>query len=157
MNLIQFTWIKQINILFPTINREIEVIEMHGHTEGSIGFLDKKGKFIISGDAIGHTVIWMHVSKIPLESLLGTLRGLISIKDQWTEIYTGHFNNSNRPLDLQYVEDLLQLAEKICYTKDYTAKPWEMKEGPKTDFQPMIAYGNNGVGIIFNPNRLHYV
>ena len=142
---------------FDLGDREVEVIEMHGHTEGSIGFLDKKGKFIVVGDAIGHKLVWMHVSKIPLEALVGTLKGLVSIKDKWNELYSGHYNESNRPLDIQYVEDLLQLAEKICYTKDYTAEPIEMKIGPKTDFQPMVAYGNNGVGIIFNPKRLHYV
>lgn len=142
---------------FDLGNREVEVIEMHGHTYGSIGFLDKKGKFIVVGDAIGHNVVWMHITKLPLEALIGTLKGLISIKDKWTELYSGHYNESNRPLDLQYVEDLLQLAEKICYTKDYTAEPCEMKHGPKTDFQPMIAHGNHGVGIIFNPKRLHYV
>mgnify|MGYP002475653792 CR=1 FL=1 len=141
---------------FDLGDREIEVFDMEGHTEGSIGFLDKKGKFIVAGDAIGHNVIWMHITKVPLESLIGTLQYLISIKDQWTELYTGHFNEPNRPLDLRYVEDLLELTQKICYTKDYKAEPYEA-HGFKLDFQPMIAYGNNGVGIIFNPNRLHYV
>lgn len=141
---------------FDLGNREIEVIEMHGHTLGSIGFLDKKGKYLISGDAIGNSACWMHVSKYPLESLIGTLKHLISIKDKWTEIYPGHYNETDRTLDLQYVEDLLDLAKKICYTKDFTAQPYEAKEF-KFDFQPMIAYGNNGVGIIYNPKRLHFV
>ena len=141
---------------FDLGNREIEVIEMYGHTQGSIGFLDKKGKFLIAGDAIGNETCWMHVSQLPLESLIGTLKHLISIKDKWTEIYPGHYNETNRAFDLQYVEDLLDLAQKICYTKDYTAQPYEAK-GFKFDFQPMIAYGNNGVGLIYNPKKLHYV
>lgn len=143
--------------VFDLGNREVEVIEMHGHTEGSIGFLDKKGKFIVTGDAVGHTLILMHISSLPLESLIGTLKHLISIKDQWNELYTGHYNNSNRPLDLQYVQDLLQLAENICYTKDYPAKLCDRQYGPPTDFTPMIAYGNNGVAIVFNPKKIHYL
>ncbi|OHT14273.1 Beta-lactamase domain protein [Tritrichomonas foetus] len=141
--------------IFDLGDREVQVIEMFGHTTGSIGFLDKKGKFLVAGDSIGHTVCWMHLTKLPLESLLGVLRHLDSIKDQYTEIYTGHYNQSNRPLDHQYVKDLLDLVQNICYTNDVHAEPFEWRE--KLDFQPMIAYGNNGVGVVYNPNRRHFV
>ena len=145
----------QPGYIFHLGNLDVTVLEMYGHTPGSIGFLDTKNKYIVSGDAVGHKVVWMHISKLPLESLLGVLRHLLSIKGQWNEIYTGHYNQSNGPLGHQYIQDLLNLTQKICHTQGYKAEPFNF--GPPVDFQPMIAYGDNGVGVVFNPARLHYL
>lgn len=139
--------------VFDLGNRKVEVIDMPGHTEGSIGFLDQKGKFLLVGDSIGYITCWMHLSNLPLESLIKTLDYLLAIKEKWDEIYTGHYHIQNYPLKHQYVEELLQLANKICYTKDYEFKPWH-EEGFSFDYQPMVTFGNNGVNIVYNPNNL---
>ena len=140
--------------VFDLGGRQVEVIEMYGHTPGHIGLLDKKGKLLITGDAIGHTICWMHYTNLPLESLAGVLKYLITIKDQFTEIYTGHFNQANRPLHIDYVEDLLELVEKIIRGED--VKP-EALDWPQMDFKPLLAHGKNGCGVIYNPRRIHYV
>ena len=73
--------------IFDLGNRKVEVIDMPGHTEGSIGFLDQNGKFLLVGDSIGYITCWMHLSNLPLETLIKTLEYLLSIKEKWDEIY----------------------------------------------------------------------
>lgn len=148
---------KIINIsqgyVFDLGNRNVEVIDMPGHTAGSIGLLDQNGKFLLVGDSIGYITCWMQLSDLPLECLIKTLEYLLSIKEKWDEIYSGHYHIQNYPLKHQYVEDLLTLANKICYTKDFESKPWS-EDGFTFDYQPLVAYGNNGVNIVYNPNNL---
>ena len=139
--------------VFDLGNRNVEVIDMPGHTAGSIGLLDQNGKFLLVGDSIGYITCWMQLSDWPLECLIKTLEYLLSIKEKWDEIYSGHYHIQNYPLKHQYVEDLINLANKICYTKDFESKPWS-EDGFIFDYQPLVAYGNNGVNIVYNPNNL---
>lgn len=139
--------------VFDLGDLKIEVIDMPGHTEGSVGFLDLNGKFLLVGDSIGYITCWMHLSNLSLESLIKTLEYLLIIKDKWNEIYTGHYHIQKYPLKHQYVEDLLNLANQICFTKNYPSEPWS-EEGFTFDFQPMVSYGKNGVNIAYNPNNL---
>lgn len=139
--------------VFDLGNRYVEVIDMPGHTEGSIGFLDQNGKYLLVGDSIGYITCWMHLSDLPLECLIITLKYLQSIKEKWNEIYTGHYHIQKKPLKHQYVDDLLELATKICYSNDCKSEPW-FGEGFTFDFQPLVSYGKNGINIAYNPNNL---
>jgi glyoxylase-like metal-dependent hydrolase (beta-lactamase superfamily II) len=88
----------------------IEVIELAGHTPGSIGFLDIANKRLFSGDAIGSSNCLMMLTRLPLECLLGTLRHLEAIKDRWTGIWVGHLNQCNKVFGMDSVLTLKQLV-----------------------------------------------
>jgi glyoxylase-like metal-dependent hydrolase (beta-lactamase superfamily II) len=136
----------------------IEVVELMGHTPGSVGYLAVSNKWLFTGDAIGSKTCWMHLTQLPLEALLGVLRHLEDMKGRWTEIWQGHFNELKRPLDLEYVTKMKELVEKICRSQEDvpTVVDEESKARFNLKFDPLIAR-NGEYGVIFNPKRRHYV
>jgi glyoxylase-like metal-dependent hydrolase (beta-lactamase superfamily II) len=136
----------------------VEVIELVGHTMGSVGYLAVSAKWLFTGDAIGSRICWMHITRLPLEALLDALRHLENIGDRWTEIWQGHFNELNRPLGMEYLGKLKELVEKLCRSQEEvpTLVDTVSKAKYNLDFDPLIAM-NGDYGVIFNPNRKHYV
>lgn len=136
---------------------DVEVIDMIGHTPGSIGFLDHTHKIIFTGDGIGAKLCWMHITPLPLESLLGVVRNLEDIKDQWDEIWPAHFDQSNRILGIEYVRDLKELCEKIIRGDDVpTTEDKDAATRFHLPFTPLVAQ-NGTSGVIFNPAKKHFV
>lgn len=136
---------------------DVEVIDMIGHTPGSIGFLDHTHKLLFPGDAIGAKLCWMHITPLPLESLLGVLMNLEDIKEQWNEIWPAHFDQSDRILGMEYVRDLKEICEKIIRGEDVvTTEDKQSQDRFHLPFTPLIAE-NRTSGVIFNPEKKHFV
>jgi glyoxylase-like metal-dependent hydrolase (beta-lactamase superfamily II) len=135
----------------------LEVVELLGHTEGSIGFLDNKKRFF-TGDAIGMKILYAHFTKYPLEAFIGVLRHVEQIQARWTEMWCGHFANMNKPLKLDYIIKTRELLDSLVradgkYTgqpDDELAKRWDL------GFVPWRATDGE-IEVIYNPARLHYV
>jgi glyoxylase-like metal-dependent hydrolase (beta-lactamase superfamily II) len=73
----------------------VAAVELFGHTEGSVGFLDSTKRFF-TGDAIGARRCLMQPTRLPLEALLGVLRHIEGIAEKWDTIWNGHFGHMNR-------------------------------------------------------------
>jgi hydroxyacylglutathione hydrolase len=57
--------------------KDLEVIEIPGHTPGSVAFLRAKDHMIFTGDAIGSSFVWNHIGgTCPLIEYLGAVRKL---------------------------------------------------------------------------------
>ena len=55
---------------------QLEVVDLKGHTEGSIGLLDRAGRILYTGDGL-NTHLWMQLDhSLPISVLLETLRTL---------------------------------------------------------------------------------
>lgn len=137
----------------------VQVINLFGHTPGSVGFLDLEDRWLFTGDAIGSTYVWMQITPYPLESLMGAIRNIETCKDKFDEIFVGHYRQMDGIADFSFVEKMRDVLEKVLYTNDYTAVPFT--DGPGQDqfsfkIDPVITH-LNGVGIVFNKNRIHYV
>ena len=66
----------QIGQIFDLGGVQLEVVDLKGHTAGSIGLLDKEGRIIYTGDGL-NTHIWMQLDhSLPMTTLLETLRKL---------------------------------------------------------------------------------
>lgn len=136
---------------------EVEVTDQSGHTVGSIGFLDKTHKLLFTGDAIGAGLCWMHLTNLPLESLAGVLRHIISTEGEWKEIWPAHYGQAGKVLGLEYVNTMLEVVEKLVRGEEIEkVEDKAMQERFHLPFTPLVA-SKNGIGVIFNPKRLHYL
>ena len=66
----------QIGQIFDLGGVQLEVVDLKGHTEGSIGLLDKAGRIIYTGDGL-NTHIWMQLDhSLPIATVLETFKAL---------------------------------------------------------------------------------
>ena len=62
--------------LFDLGGVQLEVVDLKGHTAGSIGLLDKGGRILYTGDGL-NVHIWMQLDhSLPIATLLETVRAL---------------------------------------------------------------------------------
>ena len=114
-----FKWIKDGDAI-DLGGRSLEVIEMPGHTEGSLLFLDRVAKTLAVGDAIGSgSYVWKFTGKSSLAEYKAALERLeerIAGFDSLTFL-TGHHWQETTPLTgakgKQMVTDMKILCEKI--------------------------------------------
>jgi len=120
VNTAHFKWVKDGDAIDLGGGRSLEVIEMPGHTEGSLLFLDRVAKTLAVGDAIGSgSYVWKFTGKSSLaeyRSALERLEARIAAVDELTFL-TGHHWQENTPLTgakgKQMVTDMKILCEKI--------------------------------------------
>jgi glyoxylase-like metal-dependent hydrolase (beta-lactamase superfamily II) len=136
----------------------VDVVDLIGHTAGSIGFLDSQNRRFFTGDAIGSRCCWMHLTKLPLESLLDALREVERLRDRWSEIWQGHYNELDRPLTIDYVLKMKELVENLVrrtgrfegkLDHDMQAR-FELEEVP-------VLIENDGVWLYYLPGRMHWI
>ena len=95
--------------VFDLGNRKLEVIEVPGHTKGSICLPDAKNKLIFTGDN-NNTLVWMFLDRsLPLESYIGTLQKLKRRSNNFDSIYPGH----GGPLEITFIDELITCAQNI--------------------------------------------
>ncbi len=99
--------------IFDLGDTRLEVMEVPGHTPGSIVLLDEENKIIFSGDAVGAGYTWMHLPGcLPLSRYIESLYKLYERIKNFKKIYHGHLKES-KPLDIFYLEDLIKAVEKV--------------------------------------------
>lgn len=108
--------------------KTLEVIEIPGHTPGSVAFLDSRDRLIFSGDAIGTGCVWNHVNGArPLIEFLGAVRSLERRTGEFDFIYGGHFWQSGyKPLPASYVADMRKATEGV-FSGEIIAKPYKIR------------------------------
>lgn len=98
---------------FDLGDRRLEVLEVPGHTPGSIVLLDREQKLLFSGDALGAGHAWLHLPGcLPLWVYLQSLRRLAGMADLFEKIYHGHLNES-AAFGLNYLMDLIEAVEGV--------------------------------------------
>ena len=66
----------EIGQVFDLGGVQLEVVDLKGHTAGSIGLLDKAGRIIYTGDGL-NTHIWMQLDhSLPIATVLETFKNL---------------------------------------------------------------------------------
>jgi hydroxyacylglutathione hydrolase len=134
--------------VFDLGNREIQVISIPGHTPGSVAFFCKAERFLLTGDGIGSTSVWAHISNDPLTVYLASVKRIEAMKDQIDNIYVGHHEQEEKmPLTTQYITDMRMAAEKVL---DGTIETRPYKSSFRDGMQ--ATYGS--ATLIFNPAKL---
>ncbi len=94
--------------IFDLGGKKLEVIETPGHTAGSICLLDASEKLLFSGDS-SNVQVWMHISPLPLETYLKSMKRLLTRRDEYNKLLVGHGPVS----PVSYITDLIACAEEI--------------------------------------------
>jgi len=109
-------------------DRKIVAIDIHGHTPGSLGFLDAGNDLICTSDAIGSGLVWAHFGPIRqyaesvrhLQAVLRPLKNPAILPGHFYQIAMGQRGKpplNGKPLDKQYVDDQLAVAEGVLSGK----------------------------------------
>jgi len=102
--------------VFDLGGRKLEVIEVPGHTHGSIVLLDKENKILFSGDNT-NSLVWLFLRDCyPLEVYLKSLEKVQKRVDDFNIILPGH----NTPLEKTFVSEQIGCVKSIL---DGTCSP----------------------------------
>lgn len=95
----------------PFGNKSITVIDVPGHTTGSVVYLLEDKLF--TGDAVGTGYVWMQIGDRSIEEYVDSLQHLNDvIGDRDLTLYGGHTQYRGHMTD-QYVRDILECAKGI--------------------------------------------
>ncbi len=100
-------------------NFVFEVIEIPGHTEGSIVLLEKNRKFLIAGDSVQEGPIFMFGDVSKFDDYIASMEKLNKFKKDIRTIYSAHNTLSYGPEYIKYCIDDAKLfkAGKIIPTE----------------------------------------
>jgi glyoxylase-like metal-dependent hydrolase (beta-lactamase superfamily II) len=127
--------------------KRLEVIGIPGHTPGSVVFLDRAGRYAMTGDGIGSSMVWMQISRLPLTVYLQSVKKLEALKDGIDELYVGHHEQESTKLTRQYITDMRIVTENVLSGTAETS-PYEM--GTRSGRQ--ATYGS--ARLVYHPDRL---
>ena len=97
---------------------DIEIIDCKGHTPGSVTVKYRDNLF--TGDAIGSGAFWMQLKESSsLTELLINIKNLRNRVNDEIKIYPGHYYQSDRVLDISYLDELIELTEMIIDNPEY--------------------------------------
>lgn len=94
---------------------QLEVIEVPGHTPGSVAFLDRKNRCIFTGDAIGSGDVWMQLRGCStVAEYYEVLKKVQKLIPTFDTIWYGHEEQlPQKPAPAQYVNDMTKAAERV--------------------------------------------
>lgn len=105
----QITYVKAGDII-DLGDRPLEIIEIPGHTPGSIGVLDSNKRFIISGDPVQDSGIYMFGKQRNLPLYIEGLKALEKQASRFDELYPSH---GTFPVKPALIGELIAGAEKV--------------------------------------------
>ncbi len=108
-------------------NRELLIVDIPGHTPGSVGIIDKKNHVLISGDSVQDGKIFMFGPARNLKQYIQSLKHLSKYEDQFDEIYPMH---GTFPVHKDLIPKLIQGAQSI------------LDENAQEYAQPVNIFGN---------------
>ena len=91
-------------------DRPLEIIDLPGHTPGSIGILDVKNKVLIGGDSIQDGRIFMFGEHRNLPDYIMSMEKLSAYEGRFDEVYASHSTVSVKP---DIIPKLIAGAKKI--------------------------------------------
>jgi len=98
--------------VFDLGGKKLEVIEVRGHTPGSICLLDAQDKLLFSGDT-ANTETWAFISNIPLETYKKSMERLLKWKDKYDRLLPGH----GETLPVSFIDELIACSDEILAGK----------------------------------------
>jgi len=90
--------------------RNLRIIEIPGHTPGSIAILDEKNRILVSGDTVQDGRIFMFGERRNMESFIDSLRHLKEFEGQYDDIYSMH---GSFPVKPDLIDRLIDGATEI--------------------------------------------
>ena len=130
-----------IQIYVP--GRELELIEVPGHTPGSICLLDRNLRTLFTGDN-NNSLVWLFLDGcMPLEIYLQSLEHLMSRAEEFDTLMPGH----GVPLESDFIGEQIICIKNIL-DGSCEGETYESFAGPA-----LICYYKRA-GVAFNPDNL---
>ncbi len=98
-------------------DRPLRIIDIPGHTPGSIAIIDEKNRILISGDTVQDGQIFMFGTRRNLDRYIESLKHLLEFKDMFDVIYPMHGTFPQKP---EQIGKLLEGAQLIKEGKAYS-------------------------------------
>jgi hydroxyacylglutathione hydrolase len=132
------------NYVFKLGKRDVKVIAVPGHSPGSIFMLDRKNKFLFTGD---NTIItWLFFEEsLPVETYLQSLQKLSKFKGQFNLLLAGH----GAPTKIDILDELSGCCQQILNGKS-EAKPYHSFIG-----QDGVSCTYKTVTIAYDPKKIN--
>ena len=131
------------NYVFKLGDRNVQVINVPGHTPGSIFLLDVKNKTLYTGDNMQTTWLFLKES-LSVGTYMQSLEKLNRIKGGYNVLYPGH----GKPLDIAILNELKQCCQQILGGK-CEGKPYHSMIG-----QDAISCTYKTVTIAYDPAKM---
>jgi hydroxyacylglutathione hydrolase len=91
--------------------RIFEVVEIPGHTPGSIGLINPGEKLFFIGDSIVQTPVWLYLKQsLPFAVYRQSLKAIKKREDEFEKMFPGH---NPTPLRKDLLDDLLYCTNEI--------------------------------------------
>ncbi|NLJ40689.1 MAG: MBL fold metallo-hydrolase [Clostridiales bacterium] len=120
---VKFNFITQDHI-FDLGDRLIEVIEIPGHSKGSVAFFDKKNKMLFTGDSVSYAeILYKGEQRASLKTFVQSLKKLRRLKACVEEIYPAH---GPRPIPPSAIDDTLELIFDLLRNHEEDEKKQSM-------------------------------
>lgn len=99
--------------IFDLGDHQIEVVEVGGHTPGSIVLIDDKTRTAYSGDVCNGNTLLEFKTSLPVSSYLQNLKRLKTYQDRFDMMYGGH-----EIFDPSIIDEGIETAEKVVAGTD---------------------------------------
>ena len=100
--------------IFDLGNLKLRVIEIPGHSPGSVAFFEENDGWLFTGDLITKHNIWNQASfpdnSMPLSVMMKSLKKIESMKDQITAIFPAH---DVTPIGVDIIEELEEAVRDL--------------------------------------------
>jgi glyoxylase-like metal-dependent hydrolase (beta-lactamase superfamily II) len=94
--------------------RTLEVIALPGHSPGSICVLDRRARYLFTGDSVLAGTIWLHLREsLPLTAFRDNLRRLQGFSGAFDHVLPAHGDIQALPLPAAILDDLLAGVDSI--------------------------------------------
>jgi len=134
--------------VFDLGGRKLDVVAIPGHTPGSVALFDRAGRYMLTGDGIGSTMVWMQISDLPLTAYLASVKKLEAMTSGIDVLYVGHHEQEKATLAPHYLTDMRIVTEKVITgTIDTSPYPGEGRRGGR-----QASYGS--ATLVFSPERV---
>ena len=122
----------------------IDIIEMPGHTGGSIGLLIREHNLLLTSDSACSNM-WLFLNEsLPLNSYIKMLERVVKLP--FDAFVVAHFDDV---VDKSVFFKYIKAAKNVDASKSTCFAPFK-KDIPVTG----LLYEEDGVGIIYNPNKI---
>lgn len=89
----------------------VEVLELPGHTAGSVALLMSQDRMLLTGDAANRFTGLQSSTSLPIETYYKHLQALCERSDEWDKILVSH--GANFFYDKTLLDDLLEICDRI--------------------------------------------
>lgn len=128
----------------------LEILEMPGHTQGSVAIINRAEQYIFTGDAVSETLMVTGYQRSCMEESYGALRRLVEIGESMPDLrlYAAHYP---QPIPLQMAVDLRDACGEILagQTQDDERTHFKFAELNDPDIE-LMKHVKNGVGVTYN-------